>query len=179
MARLPRDHLPGALSRRESGLSRALTRRLRTGRPLRKRRRRAHARRIRFLAPAQLIDARPLAVEDRRRVGDWEGDLIVGRMSQSAIGTLVDRRSHYLRLVHLPAGHSAESFRHALEPVLASLTAAARLTLTWDQGSEMAHHDRLAALFVDGISFAHTGSPLAADEREHQRAATSVLPQER
>ena len=59
----------------KGGLSRALTRRLRTGRPLRKRRRRAHARQVRFLAPAQLIDARPLVVEDRRRVGDWEGDL--------------------------------------------------------------------------------------------------------
>ena len=123
------------------------------------RRRRAHARRIRFLAPAQLIDARPLVVEDRRRIGDWEGDLIVGRMSQSAIGTLVDRRSRYVRLVHLPDGHSAERCRSALEPVLASLPAPARLTLTWDQGSEMAHHDRLAELFTEGIFFAHPGSP--------------------
>lgn len=128
----------------KGGLSRARTRRLRTGRPLRKRRRRAHARQVRFLAPAQLIDARPLAVEDRRRVGDWEGDLIVGRMSRSAIGTLVDRRSRYLRLVHLPDGHSADRCRHALEPVLADMPPAARLTLTWEQGSEMAHHDRLA-----------------------------------
>ena len=80
-------------------------------------------------------------------------------MSQSAIGTLVDRRSRYVRLVHLPDGHSAERCRSALEPVLASLPAPARLTLTWDQGSEMAHHDRLAELLAEGIFFAHPGSP--------------------
>jgi hypothetical protein len=80
-------------------------------------------------------------------------------MSQSTIGTLVDRRSRYLRVVHLPDGHRADRCRQALEPVLASLPAAARLTLTWDQGSEMAHHDRLADLFAEGIFFAHLGSP--------------------
>ncbi len=143
----------------KGGLSRALTRRLRTGRPLRKRRRSANARRIRFVAPARLIDHRPPIVETRTRIGDWEGDLIVGRLSQSAIGTLVDRRSRYVRLVHLPAGHSAEELRLAMQAVLSSLPAAARMTLTWDQGSEMAHHDRLAAYFTDGIFFARPGSP--------------------
>lgn len=56
------------------GLSRQLTRELRTGRPLRKRRRRANERTPRFIAPALLIDHRPAVVEDRLRVGDWEGD---------------------------------------------------------------------------------------------------------
>ena len=54
------------------GLTRKLTARLRTGRPLRKRRRRAQQRTVRFVAPAELIDARPVVVEDRSRVGDWE-----------------------------------------------------------------------------------------------------------
>jgi IS30 family transposase len=143
----------------KGGLSRALTRRLRTGRPLRKRRRRAHERRIRFLAPAVLIDHRPAVVNERNRVGDWEGDLIVGRMSRSAIGTLVDRASRYLRLVHLPHGHRAEHLRAALVPLLDSLPDTARLTLTWDQGSEMARHDQLVGHFRDGIFFAHPASP--------------------
>ncbi|MFC6020678.1 IS30 family transposase [Plantactinospora solaniradicis] len=141
------------------GLSRQLTKRLRTGRPLRRRRRRADQRRCRFLAPALLIDQRPAVVEDRVRIGDWEGDLIVGRMSQTAIGTLVDRTSRYLRLVHLPGGHRADQFRDALITVLDQLTEAARLPLTWDQGSEMAHHDQLAAYFRDGIYFARPASP--------------------
>ncbi|HEX3219268.1 MAG TPA: IS30 family transposase, partial [Candidatus Limnocylindria bacterium] len=141
------------------GLSRQLTRRLRTGRPLRKRRRRADQRRIRFVAPALLLEHRPAAVEQRVRVGDWEGDLLVGRSSQSAIGTLVDRTSRYLKLVHLPSGHGAEQLWAALTEVMATLPQATRLTLTWDQGSEMAWHDRIAAHFAEGVYFAHPASP--------------------
>ncbi|WP_433307517.1 IS30 family transposase [Actinoplanes sp. CA-030573] len=141
------------------GLSRQLTRRLRTGRPLRRRRRRSDARQSRFIAPAVLIDQRPLIVESRTRVGDWEGDLIVGRMSQSAIGTMVDRTSRYLRLIHLPGGHRADQLHDALIAVLDELPEAARLTLTWDQGSEMARHDHLAPYFRDGIYFARPASP--------------------
>jgi IS30 family transposase len=141
------------------GLSRTLTRKLRTGRPLRKRRRSPIARTPRFIAPGRLIDERPVIVEHRARIGDWEGDLIVGRMSRSAIGTLVDRRTGYLRLVHLPDGHGADQLRVAMLPVLTGLPALARQTLTWDQGSEMACHDLLAEYFADGIFFAHPGSP--------------------
>ena len=65
------------------------------------------------------------------RIWDWEGDLIVGRMGQSAIGTLVERRSRLVWLVHLPDGHSAFRCRVAIEQVMASLPASARLTLTW------------------------------------------------
>ena len=92
-------------------------------------------------------------------MGDWEGDLIIGQKSKSAIGTLVDRASRYLRLVHLPGGHGAEDLRTALGAVLGELPDAARWTLTWDQGSEMAHHDLLAAHYRDGIFFARPGSP--------------------
>ena len=70
-----------------AGLRRQLTRKLRTGRPLRKRRRRATERRTRFVTPGRLIDQRPDIVAHRERVGDWEGDLIVGRGSRSAIAT--------------------------------------------------------------------------------------------
>lgn len=59
-----------------AGLSRQLTKKLRTGRPLRKRRRRAHERSPRFIASSALIDARPEEVETKERVGDWEGDLV-------------------------------------------------------------------------------------------------------
>jgi IS30 family transposase len=98
-------------------------------------------------------------VEERARIGDGEGDLIVGRSSRSAIGTLVDRRTGYLRLVHLPDGHSAEQLRVAMLPVLTALPALARQTLTWDQGPEMACHHLLSEYFADGIFFAHPGSP--------------------
>jgi transposase, IS30 family len=142
-----------------SGLSRQLTRRLRTGRPLRKRRRRSDQRKARFTAPLVLIDHRPADALLRLRIGDWEGDLITGRMNQSAVGTLVDRASRYVRLVHLPASHDAQAVSDGLIVVLSALPEAARLTLTWDQGSEMALHELLAPLVRDGVFFAHPASP--------------------
>jgi IS30 family transposase len=57
---------------RKGGLSRVLTAKLRTGRPLRKRRRKATERTPRFVAPAVLIHRRPRIVEMRTRIGDWE-----------------------------------------------------------------------------------------------------------
>jgi IS30 family transposase len=143
----------------QGGLARELTRRLRTGRPLRRRRRRSTERSPRFVVPAQLIGARSAAAADRSRIGDWEGDLIVGAMSRSAIATLVDRRSRYLRLVHLPGGHTADDLLEAMSAVLKDMPAATRRTLTWDQGSEMARHADVATFFDEGVFFAPPASP--------------------
>jgi len=141
------------------GLNRRLTKRLRTGRPLRKRRRRSDQRRTRYVIPHQRIEHRPAIVTERTRLGDWEGDLVVGPMSKSAVATLVDRHSRYLRLIHLPNGHRADQLVTALEAALVSMSAGKRLTLTWDQGSEMARHDKVARLFSQGVFFANPGSP--------------------
>jgi IS30 family transposase len=151
----------------KAGLSRQLTKRLRTGRPLRKRRRRTNQRTPRFVAPAALIDRRPTIVETRARLGDWEGDLITGRVNQSAIGTLVDRASRYVKLIHLPGGHSAPALRDALTLALLELPPGLRRTLTWDQGSEMAHHDEIAHLFSDGVFFAYPGRPWERPSNEN------------
>jgi len=141
-----------------SGLSRQLTTKLRTGRPLRKRRRRAQERTPRFLTPALLIDHRPSVAEHRSRVGDWEGDLITGRGGLSAIGTLVCRRSRYIKLIHLPGRRTAEDLVVGIHNTLADLPPSVRLTLTWDQGAEMAGHDQITAL-GEGVFFAHAGKP--------------------
>jgi IS30 family transposase len=141
------------------GLNRRLTKRLRTGRPLRKHRRRPDQRRSRYVVPHQRIDQRPAIVTERSRLGDWEGDLIVGPMSKSAVATLVERRSRFLRLIHLPEGHRADRLLAALQTELVSVAAGKRLTLTWDQGSEMARHDEVAGLFSEGVFFANPGSP--------------------
>lgn len=143
----------------KGGLSRELTKKLRTGRPLRKRRRRANERTPRFVTPAVLIDHRPPEVEARTRVGDWEGDLITGRGGLSAIGTLVCRRSRYIKLVHLPGRRTAEDLIIGMGETLADLPEPARRTLTWDQGSEMAGHDQIAGPFSEGVFFAHAGKP--------------------
>jgi transposase, IS30 family len=113
----------------------------------------------RFASPAPLIHARPAIAEARGRIGDWEGDLIVGRSSQSAIGTVVCRRSRLIRLLHLPDGRSADHLRDAIRDTLAGVPEDARRTLVWDQGSELACHDEIADLFTDGVFFAEPGKP--------------------
>ncbi len=134
----------------ESGLSRELTRRLRTGRPLRQRRRRPHRRQVRFTEPGRLIGERPPVVDSRSRYGDWEGDLIMGTGARTAVVTLVERRRRLVHLVALPNGHEADALVRALAPVLAPIPAACRHTLTGDQGGKMAHH-HLAKYFAEGV----------------------------
>jgi IS30 family transposase len=142
-----------------TGLARGLTRRLRTGRPLRKRRRRPDRREVRFVEPGRLIHHRPRVVESRSRYGDWEGDLIMGTGARTAVVTLVERRSRYVHLVALPEGHRAEAVVRALAPVLAGIPAPYRRTLTWDQGGEMANHHHIAEYFSEGVFFTEAGSP--------------------
>jgi IS30 family transposase len=66
-----------------------------------------------------------------------EGDLIIGKGNQSAIGTLVERSTNYTMLVHLPDGYKAEQMRDALAAKIKTLPEALRHSLTWDQGIEM------------------------------------------
>ena len=80
-------------------------------------------------------------------------------MSRSAVATLVERRSRLLRLIHLPGGHRSDQLVIALTSALAAEDPRKLLTLTWDQGSEMARHDEVAELFSEGVFFADPGCP--------------------
>ena len=84
---------------------------------------------------------------------------VVGPMSRSAVATLVERRSRLLRLVHLPEGHASAQLVAALTAGLAGHHPDRLLTLAWDQGSEMAAHDKVAKLFREGVYFADPGCP--------------------
>jgi IS30 family transposase len=109
---------------------------LRTGRC----RRRAHRRGVRTpnkIKNMKLLDARPVEVADRKAPGHWEGDLIIGKKMHSAIGTLVERASRFVVLVHLPQGYKAPQMRDALVRQLIRLPPAVRRSLTWDQVREM------------------------------------------
>jgi transposase, IS30 family len=72
-----------------------------------------------------------------------------------------------VKLIHLPHRHSAESLRDALTLAVVDLPSELRRTLTWDQGSEMAHHDQIAHLFSDGIFFAYPGRPWERPSNEN------------
>jgi len=106
-----------------------------------------------------LISKRPPEVEDRAVPGHWEGDLIIGKGARSAIGTLVERTSRYVMLLHLPHGRTAEDVRAALTRQVSKLPAELRRTLTWDQGKEMAEHVRFSTDTHMQVFFCDPHSP--------------------
>jgi IS30 family transposase len=134
---------------------------LRTGRTYRRRRGRGRSRDGALMQSTNMksIHHRPAAVEYRRQAGNWEGDLIVGAGQRSAIATLVERKTRFTVLVRLSGDHSARTVGDALIGVFAKLPAALRRTLTWDQGNEMFHHERIEQATGLGIYFADPHSP--------------------
>jgi IS30 family transposase len=88
-----------------------------------------------------------------------EGDLIVGAGLRSAIATLVERKSRHTILVPIRGGHSAQQVGDALIGVFRALPPALRRTLTWDQGNEMFHHQRIEQQTGVKIYFADAHSP--------------------
>jgi IS30 family transposase len=132
---------------------------LRTGRALRKPQRRPDERRGRIPDMVN-ISERPPEVEDRAVPGHWEGDLILGSTaSASSIGTVVERMTRFVMLLHLPDNHTALAVQDAVVEKMAQLPAILRRTLTWDQGSEMANHIAIAEAAELDIYFCDPHSP--------------------
>src|SRR3546814_16384986 len=80
------------------------------------------------------ISGRPEEVEGRAVPVHWEGDLICGSNNASAIGTLVERATRYVMLLHLPTAHGADAVQDAMVEAMSRLPQQLRRTLTWDQG---------------------------------------------
>jgi IS30 family transposase len=150
------------------GLKRELAKHLRTGRSLRKPRRSADQRRPRStIKDMVMISERPPEIADRAVPGHWEGDLIIGADHASAIGTLVERMTRFVLLLHLPAGHSALQVQEAMIAKMAQLPDLLRQTLTWDQGREMANHARIAEATGLDIYFCDPHSPWQRGSNEN------------
>ncbi len=148
-------------------LRRELTRALRTGRACRRPRRRPEQRTPRFIEPMVMISDRPAEVDDRAIPGHFEGDLIMGTGNQSAIGTLVERSTRYVMLLHLPHGHAAEHVRDALLTTVATLPAHLVRSLTWDQGVEMARHGEFTVATDIPVYFCDPHSPWQRGSNEN------------
>jgi IS30 family transposase len=140
---------------------------LRTRRRRRKPHRRPDARRPGGLVAMTMIDQRPASIEDRDEAGHWEGDLIMGAGNRSAIGTLVERTTRKLVLIHVGQDRSADALRAALITVFGTLPASLRRSLTWDQGKEMAGHLELTRVTGTPVYFCHRASPWERGSKEN------------
>jgi IS30 family transposase len=138
-------------------LRQELTRCLRTGRAQRRPLGRATG--SGQLQHMVLISERPADVEDRAVPGHWEGDLILGKRAQSAIGTLVERQTRFVMLVNLSAGRLAEHVKDALADTIRALPDHLRRSLTWDRGKEMGEHVRFTLATGVQVYFCDPRSP--------------------
>ncbi|MHB1329912.1 MAG: IS30 family transposase [Gemmatimonadales bacterium] len=146
-------------------LRRELVTALRTGRTLRKSRGR-HQPGTR-MADMVMIADRPVEVDDRAVPGHWEGDLITGAGNASAIGTLVERTTGFVMLLHLPEKHGAAEVRDQMITVIRRMPAMLRKTVTWDQGIEMAKHREISVATGVDIYFCDPHSPWQRGSNEN------------
>jgi IS30 family transposase len=146
-------------------LRRELARCLRTGRAQRRPRSRTeHRGRIPDMV---MISERPAEVDDRAVPGHWEGDLILGKGGRSAVGTLVERTTGYLFLLHLPDGKEADKVDAAMRRAVTKLPDEFFRTITWDQGKEMARHAAFTVATGIQVYFCDPHSPWQRPSNEN------------
>jgi IS30 family transposase len=148
------------------GLRRELSVCLRTGRAVRKPRRRAGIPRER-ITDKVMISERPAEAADRAVPGHWEGDLIIGKSGKSAVGTLVERSTRFVMLLHLPDGNRAEIVRDAIVAKIEQLPDQLKASLTWDQGAEMSRHVQITVATGLPIYFCDPASPWQRGSNEN------------
>jgi len=149
-------------------LKREITAALRSGRAMRRPNKHGRASQGTGLSTGQgqipdmvsIHDRPPVDLPDGSRIpGHWEGDLIIGKNNGSAIGTVVERASGYLLLLHLPHGRGVEHVTAALSTRLKTLPAELRKSLTWDQGKELSQHAKVSVDADIDIYFADPRTP--------------------
>jgi IS30 family transposase len=147
-------------------LRRQLSAQLRSGRSRRRPRVGGPERRgkIRDMVP---ISQRPPQVEDRAVPGHWEGDLLVGARGRSFIVTLVERQTRYVMLARLGSERGTEHVIDALRERIRELPAHLALSLTWDQGNELASHTRFCAETGVDVYFCDPHSPWQRGSNEN------------
>jgi len=138
-------------------LRRELSRCLRSGRA--KRRPRTRIERRGSIPRKVMIADRPAEADDRAVPGHWEGDLIQGANNRSAVGTLVERTTRFVMLLHLPDGREAEKVNAAMQSAITALPEQLQRSITWDQGREMSSHERFTIDTGIQIYFCDPHSP--------------------
>lgn len=139
-------------------LKRVFIGQLRQSRPKRGRRSKTTSFSTIQVSEAQTIHQRPVGIEGREFPGHWEGDLIVGKLNQSCIGTLVERKTGFVVLCKMQS-KSAADVREGFERQLKKIDGFLRLSMTYDRGSEMAEHPLMSKQLKMDIYFADPHSP--------------------
>jgi transposase, IS30 family len=148
------------------GLKRELQACLRSGREVRQRRGRREMRGK--IIGAVPIGQRPAEAQGRLVPGHHEGDLVMGSAaSNSAVGTIVERTTGYLTLLHLPGGHTAGAVADAVITRLSAYPGWFARTLTWDRGTELARHARITAETGISVYFADPHAPWQRGSNEN------------
>lgn len=142
-------------------LKREITAGLRSGRAMRRPNKHGRSTGQGQIPDMVSIHDRPPVDDDEgtRIPGHWEGDLIIGKASASAIGTVVERATGYLMLLHLPNGRGVEHVTAALTQRLVELPESLRQSLTWDQGKELSQHAKVSVDAGIDIYFADPHTP--------------------
>lgn len=142
-------------------LRQELTKQLRTGRALRRPRKRVDGRADpdRRIPDKVMLSERPAEAADRAVPGHWEGDLILGANNRSAVGTLVERSTRFVVLLHLPGPYDLLAFHDAVVAAMGALPDQLRRSLAWDQGLEMRGHKQISIAADLPIYFCDPHSP--------------------
>jgi IS30 family transposase len=119
------------------------------------------------------IDERPEVVAGRDRLGDWEGDTVVGKGRSGYVATCVDRASRYL-VARKQHGCSAKETTASLHSSMRRLPSDRRRTLTVDNGREFSGHEKIARLLSLSVYFAH---PYSSWERGTNENTNGLLRQ--
>ncbi len=146
-------------------LRRELARCLRSGRTARRSRGRTESRGR--LPGMVMLTERPAEADDRAVPGHWEGDLILGAGSRSAVGTLVERTTRYVMLLHLGADKTAINVEKQMRQVVMTLPDQLRRSITWDQGAEMAAHRTFTIATGIPVYFCDPHSPWQRGSNEN------------
>jgi len=142
---------------RQSRLGRKLIKLLPYSHSKRRNKKRFGSKRSR-IKDAVSIEMRPEHIENRKQLGHWEGDQIVGVGHKSAIATMVERKTRYTYIIFLK-DRTSMTMTQAVANTLNILIPEARRTMTYDNGIEMANHKWLTQQTGMDVYFAHPYSP--------------------